>query len=206
MDYSTAIAHLKHSDPVLAAWIERLGNCRLDQAQRQGDVLATLCQSIIYQQLSTKAAKAIHQRFLLLYPEALSAQAILQTADEKLRETGISRSKITYLKDLAQKVLDGLPTLAELETWEDETIVESLTQVKGIGCWTVQMLLIFRLHRWDVLPVDDLGIRSGIRHLYGLADLPNRKQVEQIGACWMPYRSIASWYLWRSLDFKEKVS
>ncbi len=117
-----------------------------------------------------------------------------------MRGVGISRPKVVYLKDLAQKILDGLPTLTELEAMEDEAIIKTLTQVKGIGRWTVQMLLIFRLHRWDVLPVDDLGIRSGIRRVYSLPELPDKKTVQQIGIRWQPYCTIASWYMWRSLE------
>ncbi|MHC5862678.1 DNA-3-methyladenine glycosylase family protein [Nostoc sp.] len=113
---------------------------------------------------------------------------------------GVSGSKVLYLKDLAQKVMEGLPTLEELQTMDDESIIETLTPIKGIGRWTVQMLLMFGLHRQDVLPVDDLGIRAGIRRVYGLAELPKKKTVEDLGQMWKPYRSIASWYLWRSLE------
>ncbi|HEY9862289.1 MAG TPA: hypothetical protein V6D16_22525 [Candidatus Obscuribacterales bacterium] len=165
-------------------------------------MLTCLTRAIIYQQLSGKAAGAIHQRFLQLYPErsAPTAEAILATPDEVLRGAGISRSKAVYLKDLAQKVLDGLPTLSDLELMDDEAIIQALTPVKGVGRWTVQMLLIFRLHRWDVLPVDDLGIRAGIRRTYNLAELPNKQQMLDLGQAWQPYRTIASWYLWRSLE------
>jgi DNA-3-methyladenine glycosylase II len=199
--YAIALATLKQSDPILAATIDRVGDCTLELEQRTGDLLSTLCESIIYQQLSGKAAATIHRRFLALYADlpGLNARVLLNTPDEMLRGTGISRPKITYLKDLAQKSLDGLPTLTDLEVMEDESIIQTLTQVKGIGRWTVQMLLIFRLHRWDVLPADDLGIRSGIRKVYNLPELPNRKTVERIGQLWQPYRTIASWYLWRSL-------
>lgn len=201
IDYAPAIAALSQADPILAAAIAQVGDCTLAAGLQTGDLLASLAESILYQQLSGKAAAAIHRRFLQLYPAAAfpSPQALIDTPDEALRGAGISRAKVVYLKDLAQKVQDGLPTLAELEAMEDEAIIRSLTQVKGIGRWTVQMLLIFRLHRWDVLPVDDLGIRTGIRRLYGLPDLPDRKTVERIGQPWQPYRTIASWYLWRSL-------
>lgn len=197
--YDLAIASLR-TDPCLAAVIDRVGPCLLGQEQQSGDLLATLAKSILYQQLSGKSAAAIHRRFLQLYGEApLTATAILNTPEEQLRSVGISRPKILYLKDLASKVSE-FPPLELLATWDDETIVQTLTQVKGIGRWTVEMLLIFRLHRWDVLPLDDLGIRSAIRHLYGLPDLPNKKTLLQIGSPWQPYRTIASWYLWRSLD------
>lgn len=197
---NSAIATLKQADPILAALIEQVGDCTLSQGQRQGDLLFCLCESILYQQLSGKAAAAIHRRFLALYPQVPSAADLLNTPDDDLRSAGISRPKIVYLKDLAQKTLDGLPTIAELETMDDEAIVQALLPIKGVGRWTVQMLLIFRLQRWDVLPVDDLGIRAGIRRTYGLASLPDKKTVERLGQAWQPYRTIASWYLWRSLD------
>jgi DNA-3-methyladenine glycosylase II len=135
-----------------------------------------------------------------LYTGLPTAIQILDTPDETLKGVGISRQKIVYLKDLAQKTLEGLPAIADLECLEDETIIQTLTQVKGIGRWTVQMLLIFRLHRWDVLPVDDFGVRAGIRRTYKLDDLPNQKTVERIAENWKPYRTIASWYMWRSTD------
>lgn len=197
----SAIVTLKQADPILATLIEQVGDCTLNQEQRQGDLLFCLCESILYQQLSGKAAAAIHRRFLALYPQGLpSAADLLDTPDDDLRSAGISRPKIVYLKDLAQKTLDGLPTIAELETMDDEAIVQTLLHIKGVGRWTVQMLLIFRLQRRDVLPVDDLGIRAGIRRAYGLAELPDKKTVERLGQVWQPYRTIASWYLWRSLD------
>ncbi len=204
MDYGIALANLKKSDSILADVIDQVGLCSLDQQQQTGDLLSSLCRSIIYQQLSGKAAGTIHRRFLALYSDkpSLTPQDILNTPDEIIREAGISRSKIIYIKDLAQKVLTDLPTLTELETMDDEKIIQTLIPVKGIGRWTVQMLLIFRLHRWDVLPVDDLGIRAGIRKVYGLSELPDKKLVEQFGESWKPYRTIASWYLWRSLDTK----
>ncbi|MCU0566715.1 MAG: DNA-3-methyladenine glycosylase [Oculatellaceae cyanobacterium Prado106] len=202
MDYSTAIAHLKTADPVLGAWIDQVGDCLLCQDQGEGDLLFTLCESILYQQLSGKAAAAIHRRFLELYPDRSypTAQDLLNTSDEALRGAGISRSKVVYMKDLAQKVLEGLPSLEALEKLEDEEITQTLLPIKGVGRWTVQMLLMFRLHRWDVFPMDDLGIRSGIRKIYELSDLPDKKTMEKLGQPWKPYRTIASWYLWRSLD------
>jgi DNA-3-methyladenine glycosylase II len=199
-DYSIAVSALKQSDPILAAVIDRVGDCTLDQTQHPGDLLYSLSRSIISQQLSTKAASAIHRRFLTLYSGLPTAQAILDTADEDLRGVGLSRSKVLYMRDLADNVLNGLPTLTDLETIDDEAIIQTLTQVKGIGRWTVQMMLIFRLHRWDVLPVDDLGIRTGIRRAYQYSDIPNKAAIEELGKVWQPYRTIASWYLWRSLE------
>lgn len=202
MDYSTAIATLKRTDSTLARLIEQVGECRLAQVQQSGDVLACIARSIIYQQLSGKAASTIYQRFLQLYPDQPfpTALNILETPDDVLRSAGISRSKAVYLKDLAQQVLNGLPTIAELAQMEDEAIIQALLPIKGVGRWTVQMLLIFRLHRWDVLPVDDLGIRAGIRRVYQFTELPTKSQVQQLGQLWQPYRTIAAWYLWRSLE------
>jgi DNA-3-methyladenine glycosylase II len=203
MDYSIAITTLKQADPILGAVIDRVGECALNQEASTGDLLDSLARSIIYQQLSGKAAGTIHRRFLQLYPEALTTEMILATPDEQLRSAGLSRSKALYIKDLALRIQAGLPAIAELEDLDDESIIRLLTQVKGIGRWTVQMLLIFRMHRWDVLPVDDLGIRSGIRRVYQLDELPDKKTVEQLGQAWKPYRTIASWYLWRSLELKS---
>lgn len=201
MTYSTAVNFLQQSDPVLAQVIAQVGPCLLDKVQQEGDLFSSLARAIIHQQLSTKAAATIHQRFLQLYPDKPFPQAtdILETPEVMLRSVGISQPKSRYLKDLAQKVLEGLPTLEDLEKMDDESIINILTQVKGIGRWTVQMLLIFRLHRLDVLPTDDLGIRAGIRKVYSLDTLPDRQTISSLGQKWQPYRSVASWYLWRSL-------
>jgi DNA-3-methyladenine glycosylase II len=201
MNYSTAVNFLQQSDPVLAQVIAQVGPCQLDKVQQEGDLFSSLARAIIHQQLSTKAATAIHQRFLQLYPDKPFpiATDILDTPEAMLRQVGISQPKCRYLKDLAQKVLAGLPTIEDLEQLDDESIITALTQVKGIGRWTVQMLLIFRLQRHDVLPVDDLGVRAGIRKVYLLKELPNKQQILSLGQKWQPYRSIASWYLWQSL-------
>jgi DNA-3-methyladenine glycosylase II len=202
MDYAIALKTLRASDPILGRVIDRVGACTLDQAQHTGDLFYSLSRSIIYQQLSTASATAIHVRFLQLYAnQTFSPEALLETSDETLRGVGLSRQKISYLRDLAQKIVN-VPEIAELELLDDETIIQTLTHVKGIGRWTVQMLLIFRLHRWDVLPVDDLGVRSGIRRVYELADLPDKKTTEALGQAWKPYRTIASWYLWRVQEGK----
>jgi DNA-3-methyladenine glycosylase II len=202
LNYAAATTALKQADSVLATVIDQVGSCSLGQEQQTGDVLPSLCESIIYQQISGKAAATIHRRFLELYPNRSFplAQDILNTDDETLRGAGLSRSKAVYIKDLAMKVLEGLPTLEELERMDDETVIKHLIQVKGIGRWTAQMFLIFRLHRWNILPVDDLGVRTAIRKVYQLADLPDQKTVEQMGQKWQPYCTIAAWYLWRSLD------
>jgi DNA-3-methyladenine glycosylase II len=168
--------------------------------------MLTVQRPIIYQQLSGKAAATIYRRFLNLYPEGdfPTPLNLLNTEIETLRSAGLSKAKASYIKDLASKVFEGLPTLKELEGMDDETIIKSLTQVKGIGPWTAKMFLIFRLHRWDVLPSDDLGVREAVRRAYQLVDLPDQKNVEKIGQQWQPYRTIATWYLWRSLSSSEK--
>ncbi|MFB2878006.1 DNA-3-methyladenine glycosylase family protein [Floridanema aerugineum] len=199
-----AITYLKQSDPILAKVIDLIGteSLELTYYQENLDLLTALSQAIIFQQISTIVATKIFQRFVLLYQQCdrqLTAQAILETPDEILRSVGISRPKISYLKDLALKIEQGLPTLPELTLMEDEAVIESLTQVKGIGKWTAQMFLIFHLHRPDVLPVNDLGIRSAIAKLYNLNTLPDPKTIEQLAQKWQPYRSIACRYLWRSL-------
>lgn len=204
MNYTIAIDYLKDSDPILGQLIDRIGTCQLHQQELEGDLFFCLSRSILHQQLSTKVAKVIHARFLQLYPHTQlpPPQDVLDTPDEVLRHVGISRPKISYIKDLAHHTIKGLPTLEELQVMDDEAIIKTLTRVKGIGRWTVQMLLIFRLKRWDVLPVDDLGVRTGIQNLYSLGALPDRKTTESFGQRWRPYCSIASWYLWRSLELK----
>lgn len=202
MNYERAIAHLKQADPTLGKLIDQVGPCRLAPTPQEGDLLFALSRTIIHQQLSIKAAATIHRRFLQLYPDkpAPSAQDILNTPEEVLRGVGVSRPKINYLKDLAQKVSDGLPTLEQLSSRDDESILQVLTQVKGIGRWSVQMLLIFRLHRLNVMPTEDVGVRNAIQKLYVLEQLPDKPALEGLGQKWSPYCSIAAWYLWRSLD------
>lgn len=202
MRSDAAIDFLQQSDPIIGKLIEQVGPCLLDASQEQGDLFSSLARAIIHQQISNKAAASIYYKFLQLYPHQPSPTAhnILNTPDELLRGAGLSRAKVLYLKDLAQKVVDGLPTLIELEAMDDETIIQTLIQVKGIGRWTAQMLLIFRLNRQDVLPVDDLGIRAGVRKIYGLDELPDRHTTLRLGQRWKPYCTVASWYLWRSLE------
>lgn len=198
--YDVAVKYLQQSDPILGQAIAQIGVCRLNEVVQQGDLFSALSKAIISQQISTKAAAAIYSRFLLLYPlKPPTAEDILETPDEMLRQAGLSRPKIVYIKDLAQKVVDALPNIVELAAMDDEEIVQTLMQVKGIGRWTVEMLLIFRLQRLDILPVDDLGIRASIRKIYSLPELPNRQKIISLGQKWQPYRSIASWYLWQSL-------
>lgn len=207
MDYSDAVRHLQQTDPKLAQVIDAVGPCRLAIGSLQGTLLSSLAETIVYQQLSGKAAGTIFGRFVSLYPgdRFPTADAILNTPDETLRQAGLSRQKISYLKDLALKI-DQLPTLDDLAEMDDETIIQTLTQVRGIGRWTVQMLLIFDLNRPDVWPVDDLGVRSALQKLYGLETLPTPKATVTLGEPWRPYRSVAAWYLWQSLEVKTARS
>ncbi|WP_287127779.1 DNA-3-methyladenine glycosylase [Candidatus Cyanaurora vandensis] len=198
----TATIFLKQSDPVLAAWLERVGPCQWVLTPTEGDLFSVMVRSILFQQLSGKAAATIHRRFLALYNDSPTAAQVLATPEEMLRGAGISAAKTRYIKDLAHHVLDGLPTLDQLAELEDEGIIQTLTPVKGVGRWTVQMLL-FQLQRPDVWPVDDLGIRAGLKKVYALPDLPTPRAAQQLGQPWQPYRSVAAWYLWRITEMKE---
>lgn len=201
--YRRAITHLSATDEKLAALVSKVGPCGLHNSQQTGDLLYCLTRTIIHQQLSVKAAATIHQRFLALFDGQPPRPAqILSATDEQLRSAGLSRPKVRYVRDLANKSAT-LPTLAALTDKTNDDIIDQLTQVKGIGRWSVQMLLIFRLHRWDVWPNEDLGIQNGLKQLYALDERPDKRQTEALGAPWQPYRSIAAWYLWRSLDMDQ---
>lgn len=194
---------LARRDKKLGAFIKRYGACSIRPHTRY---FHTLVGSIISQQLSTKAADTIHKRFLALYAPTRSPrpEQILATPDEDLRGTGISYPKVSYIKDIAAKTEDGTLKFNRLSKMSDDEIIKMLTTVKGIGVWTVHMFLIFSLGRMDVLPVGDLGIRRGIQLAYGFDELPNPEQIEKVADenGWRPYCSIASWYLWRSLENK----
>jgi DNA-3-methyladenine glycosylase II len=195
-----AVAHLKRADPVLGQIIERVGRYRME-TRRAGTHYDALIRSIIYQQLSGKAAGTIHRRFTELYPgKRPRAELVMITEEERLRSAGLSRQKIGYLRDLSARVADRSLPLAHLGRLTDDAIIEHLVQVKGIGRWTVQMGLMFRLGRPDVLPELDLGVQNAIQRAYGLAKRPTPKDVLRIGEKWRPYASVASWYLWRSLE------
>lgn len=200
--HSESISYLKRVDPVMAAVIERIGPCRLEP-RGGGTHFDALVRSIIYQQLSGKAAGTIHGRVQGLYGDRNPTPAeLLATSDDRLRAVGLSRQKLSYLKDLAAKVESGVVPLAPevIDHLSDEEIVERLVQVKGIGRWTVQMFLMFRLGRPDVLPDLDLGIQNAIRRAYRMRKQPGPKDVLRIGAKWRPHASVASWYLWRFLE------
>ncbi len=187
-------------DPVLGAAIKAIGPCLMAERQRT-DHLSALAGSIVSQQLSTKAAATIFGRFVALFPEGepLSAAAIVALEDEAMRGAGLSGQKVRYMRDLCGRILDGRLSLDEIEALDDEAVIERLTEVKGFGRWTAEMFLMFRLHRPDVLPVDDLGIVNAVQRLYKLRKRPDAKKLRALGEAWKPYRSVASWYLWQSL-------
>ena len=200
-DPAVAVEHLRNSDPALARIIDVVGPFRM-QLIEASSIFAALAQSIVYQQLTGKAAATIFARFCALFPGGKpSADAVLAMSDEALRGAGLSRSKLLSLRDLAGKTTgDDIPTLADVRDMTDEAIIDSLTKVRGIGRWTVEMLLIFRLGRPDVLPADDYGIRKGFALALGQRELPARKDLETYGVRWKPFRTAASWYLWRFVE------
>ena len=194
-----AITHLKKCDPVLRAIIERVGPCHLEFRPPE---FQSVARSILYQQLNGKAAASIFKRFAALTGEPVSPDGILKLTDEQLRSVGLSKQKSTYLKDLATKTRDGLLNFAKLPEMSDEEVIEHLTQVKGVGVWTAHMFLMFTLRRPDVLPTGDYGVQAAMKKHYRKRKMPKPKDMEKISRAWSPYRSIACWYLWRSLDIK----
>jgi DNA-3-methyladenine glycosylase II len=205
-DYRRATRLLARRDPVLGAIIRAQGPCELGAARDRFDHFAMLVRAIVFQQLSGKAATTIHTRLIELLPlRRADAAAIAALSDEQLRTAGISRQKARYLRDLCDKVAAGDVPLDSLDSMTDDEVIDALTRVKGIGRWTAEMFLIFRLQRPDVLPVDDLGIVTAMRRAYGLRKKPTPERMRKIGEAWRPYRSIASWYLWRSIDNAPKT-
>lgn len=200
-----AVAHLKKVDPVLGKVIESVGAYK-GWPRGDGTHFDAVCRSIVFQQLSGKAAGTIHGRFVGMYggrpplPDELAS-----TPDDQLRSVGLSRQKSAYLKDLGARVASGQVPIETLHELTDSEVIAALTQVKGIGRWTAQMFLMFRLGRPDVLPDLDLGVQKAIQRAYRLRKLPTPEKVLKIGAKWAPYRTVASWYLWRSIDTPAPV-
>jgi len=214
-DPKKAIAHLHERDSKLGALIDRAGpfTLRIDQSVSPFE---SLLESILYQQLHGKAAAAIHARVRQYFGGDPTPQLLLDTPDEPLRAAGVSVNKIKAFRDLASRTIDGtVPTHRAIIKMSDADIVERLTEVRGIGSWTVEMLLIFRLGRPDVLPVTDYGVRKGYAltfqrvpksHPLEAADLPKPDVVFRRGQRWAPYRSVASWYLWRACHLAKSPS
>ncbi|HYN38290.1 MAG TPA: DNA-3-methyladenine glycosylase 2 family protein [Rhodospirillales bacterium] len=192
---------LAAADPVLAAVIDEVGPCRLAPAWSRSPFEA-LVRSVAYQQLQGAAAAAILARFVAMFdPPFPEPRGIAALDDAAMRAVGFSRAKIAAIRDIAAHTEAGVvPDRAEAESLDDATLIERLTPIRGVGPWTVQMLLIFTLGRLDVLPADDFGVRSGIRKAYGLEALPSRRDVLARGDDWHPFRTIASWYLWRAAE------
>ena len=202
-DPIAAVAHLRRADPALARIIEAVGPFRM-RVDRTSSLFLALAEAIVYQQLTGKAAATIFARVRALFPrphQELTALQIRNASDSKLRGAGLSRGKMLSLRDLAARTLAGeLPSLSEVHDLDDDAIIERLTAVRGIGRWTVEMLLIFRLGRPDVLPVDDYGVRKGFAAAFRKRELPARAELDKRGQLWRPYRSVASWYLWRAAE------
>jgi DNA-3-methyladenine glycosylase II len=192
-----AIVHLRRADPVMGSIIDRVGDYRI--RYREPDY-ETLVKSIVFQQLSGKVAAVIFDRLATAARGPLTPERILKMRPSRMRTLGLSVRKIEYIRDLARHARSGSVTFDELPQLDDETVIERLTEVRGIGVWTVQMFLMFALRRADVLPIGDLGIRAAVRKAYGLAEMPTPSELEAMGARWKPYRTVASWYLWRSLE------
>ena len=196
-----ALTHLRRVDPVLSSVIDQCGPCSL-RPQTEGTHFEFIARSIIYQQLSTKAAATIHGRVQALCGGSITS-ALAGITDEALRGAGLSRQKLGYLRDLCARAADGTIDEKELPNLPDEEVIRHLVQVKGVGVWTAQMFLMFRLVRPDVLPVLDLGVRKGVQRAYRLRKLPDAKRVEKIAAAWAPYRTVGSWYMWRVLELES---
>ncbi len=192
-----AIIHLKRQDPVLSAIIDRVGDYRIEF--RDPD-FETLVKSIVFQQLSGRVASVIFGRLVEAVGGKLTHSSVLKLRPSRMRRLGLSGQKTAYIRDLARHTRDGRLVFESLAELPDDSVIERLTQVKGIGVWTVHMFLIFALRRTNVLPTGDLGIRNAIRKAYNLEELPSPAEVEAMAERWRPYCTVASWYLWRSLE------
>jgi DNA-3-methyladenine glycosylase II len=194
-----AILHLKKSDPILRAIIERVGPYKIEYGE---PTFHSLAESILYQQLNGKAAVVIFNRFIEQTGDPVTPEGILKLSDAQMRAVGLSKQKTAYLRDLAQKTKDGLLNFERLGGMSNEEVIEHLTQVKGIGVWTAHMFLMFTLRRPDILPTGDYGIQAAMKKHYRKRKWPKPKDMEKIAKSWAPYRSVACWYLWRSMDIR----
>ena len=198
-----ALNQLKLADPILCEIINRVGEYRLEYRDPSFE---TLVKSIVYQQLSGRVASVIFARLASAAGGNLTPASILKLRPARMRAAGLSAQKTAYIRDLARHTRDGRLVFEDLQRLSDEAVIEALTIVKGIGVWTAHMFLIFALRRPDVLPTGDLGIRAAIRKAYGLAELPKPAEMETLARPWRPYCSVASWYLWRSLEAGAEVA
>jgi DNA-3-methyladenine glycosylase II len=194
-----AIHHLKKADPVLAAIISNVGPYRMQYREPQ---FHSLARAIVFQQLNGAAAMTIFNRFTALAGDPVTPAGILKLSDEQLRSVGLSKQKSSYLRDMAERAQRGELDFAGLPNLTDDEVIAHLTQVKGVGVWTAHMFLMFSLRRPNVLPTGDYGIRAAMKKHYKKRKLPTPEAMEKIAKSWHPYRSVACWYLWRSLDLK----
>ncbi len=199
LEAAKAVRHLKRVDPVMRGIIERVGRFEKRSLPPR---FGMLTKSILHQQLAVAAAQTITGRFCALYGNGRfpKPEELRKTSPARLRSAGVSRQKAGYLKDLARKATDGTVKFSRLGRMTDEEVIENLTQVKGIGRWTAEMFLLFALGRPDVWAVGDLGLQLAVKEAYGLRKHPTEKRMVQVAEAWRPYRSLASWYLWRSRD------
>jgi DNA-3-methyladenine glycosylase II len=195
----SAVRHLKQSDPILRAIMEQVGPCHMEFDPPE---FPSLAEAIVYQQLNGKAAFTIFQRFAALAGEPLTPQGILKLSQAQMRSVGLSKQKASYLKDMAERASRGELDFSRLPGMADDEVIKHLTQVKGVGVWTAHMFLMFTLRRPNVLPTGDYGIQMAIKKHYKKRKLPKPEHMEKIAKHWEPYRSVACWYLWRSLDIK----
>ena len=209
--HEKAIEHLSQADKILGRLIKKVGPCNLGAEDEQSNLrhgpFAALVKAVVHQQLNGKAASAILKRVLALYPKRSfpTPADLLRTSEEELRAAGLSRSKVAAIRDIAAHTVSGLvPTAKAIAAMADHEILEKLTAIRGVGPWTVEMLLIFKLRRPDVLPATDYGVRKGFALIYRWKELPTPAELLAYGDTWRPYRSIAAWYLWRSLDLPEE--
>jgi DNA-3-methyladenine glycosylase II len=194
-----AINHLKKSDPIIAGIIERVGAYQMRKAE---PTFESLARSIVYQQLNGRAAGTIYGRLVAASSSPITPEAILQLTHEEMRTLGLSTQKAKYIRDLAERTSRAEIDFAALQYMADHEIIEILTQVKGVGVWTVQMFLMFSLNRPNVLPTGDLGIRNAVKRAYRMRKVPTPADIEKRAKAWHPYCSVASWYLWRSLEIE----
>jgi DNA-3-methyladenine glycosylase II len=194
-----AIDHLKKSDPVMRGIIERVGSFRMEFGE---PVFHSLAEAIVYQQLNGKAAVTIFERFAALAGDPVTPEGIAKLTDGQLRSVGLSKQKSSYLRDMAERAIRGELNFTRLPEMTDDEVIRHLTQVKGVGIWTAHMFLMFTLKRPNVLPTGDFAVQMAIKRHYNKRKVPKPVQMEKIAKAWEPYRSIACWYLWRSLDIK----
>ena len=195
--YDQALAHLRSVDPVIAAIIQRVGPYAM---QYHEPTFRALTRSIVFQQLHGKAARTIFDRLVDKAGGEITPDSILKLRPTQMRAVGLSKQKLTYIRDLARKTRDGVVEFERFPQMNDEEIIAELTQVKGIGEWTAHMFLMFALRRPNILPTGDYGVRNAMRKAYGMKVMPKPRTMERIAKCWHPYCSVASWYMWRSLD------